>query len=233
MSSQCNWIYNEFEQVGTDYAQPEEVQKYDARHSTFRDIEKENNELLDFLGIGPEHVLIDFGAGTGAFAVQAAGRGKAVFAVDVSRPMLDFAATRAQKAGRDNISFHEAGFLTYDHPGPPAHFITSTFALHHLPDYWKFRALRRLHAMLALGGRLFIHDVIIEQDDCETNIRALIDKLGAMGGENMRKDAEKHFKEEFSTFDWIMDQLFTRAGFEIFSKKMQDGVLGTYLCEKA
>lgn len=45
---------------------------YDSSHATFRDIEEESNAVLDVLGIGENDVLIDFGSGTGTFAVLAA-----------------------------------------------------------------------------------------------------------------------------------------------------------------
>lgn len=39
-------------------------------------------------------------------------------------------------------------------------------------------------------------------------------------------------KEEFSTYDWVMDGLLTRSGFSIRSKKIDQGVVGTYICLK-
>jgi hypothetical protein len=39
--------------------------------------------------------------------------------------------------------------------------VVTTLALHHLPDFWKGMALKRVHGMLKRGGRLYIHDVIL------------------------------------------------------------------------
>jgi putative AdoMet-dependent methyltransferase len=44
------------------------------------------------------------------------------------------------------------------------------------------------------------------------------------------KMPETHFREEFSTYDWVMDGLFTHAGFEITHKQVDGGVLVTYVC---
>ena len=41
-----------------------------------------------------------------------------------------------------------------------------------------------------------------------------------------------HVREEYSTFDWIMDSLLSRAGFRVLSKEITEGVIGTYLCKK-
>ncbi len=52
------------------------------------------------------------------------------------------------------------------------------------------------------------------------------------GGDFLREDAEGHFRDEHSTYDWVVDGLLTRAGFTIISKEMNQGVLATYLCTK-
>ena len=147
--------------------------------------------------------------------------------------MLDYAKTKAEKGGVANIAFHHDGFLTFEHDGPPTDFITSTFAFYHLPDFWKGIALKRMFKMLRPGGRFFIHDAIIEEDNAIGNIEALVEKLGEAGGNFMREDAEDHFRKEFSTYDWIMDGLLTRTGFEIDSKEIEDGVIATYYCTKS
>ncbi len=40
---------NEMKQVGKDYSKFTEVEQYDARHSDFRDLEKESDTVLDSL----------------------------------------------------------------------------------------------------------------------------------------------------------------------------------------
>ena len=226
------WLHNEFKHVGADYASPVEVAEYDARHSKFRDFEKENNAVLDAIGAETNHVLLDFGSGTGTFAIQAARRCARVIAVDVSPAMLEYAKGKAAKAGAANIEFLHGGFLTHACPDDSLDRVTTTFAFHHLPDYWKGVALKRLRAMLKPGGILYMHDVVIEEQNSLENIAALIQSLGELGGESLREDTEAHFRDEYSTYDWVMDGLFTRAGFVIQEKSIKDGVLATYLCAK-
>ncbi|HER63563.1 MAG TPA: class I SAM-dependent methyltransferase, partial [Desulfobacteraceae bacterium] len=177
-------------------------------------------------------VLIDFGSGTGTLAILAAKSCRRVHAVDVSAAMIEHAGTKAAGQGVANIEFHQAGFLTYEHNGPPVDVIVTTLAFHHLPDFWKGIALKRLFAMLTPGGRLYMHDVILEEPDAIKNIAAFIDTLAQKGGWSMKEDVERHFKDEFSTYDWVMDGLLTRSGFTIRSKNIDGGVLGTYLCVK-
>ncbi len=231
-NTKFSWQYDEFKQVGTDYSSPAEVEIYDSTHATFRDTEAENLKVLDALKIKENDTLVDFRSGTGAFAIQAARRCAKVHAVDVSQAMIDCAKVKATEAGLLNIEFHHAGFLTYQHTGEPVDAVVTTFSFHHLPDFWKGIALKRVNAMLKSGGQLYIHDVIMEEANALNNIHALIDKLVESGGELLREDTERHFKDEYSTYDWVMDGLLSRAGFAIKSKHMEGGVLGTYICAK-
>jgi putative AdoMet-dependent methyltransferase len=227
-----SWQYDEFKQVGTDYGSEAEVAIYDSRHGDFRDLDAESISILDFLEIKERDTVIDFGSGTGTFAIQAARRCARVYAVDVSKTMLDRAESKATKSGVTNIEFHHAGFLTYEHADQPVDAIVSTFAFHHLPDFWKGIALKRINNMLKPGGQFYIHDVIMEEGNAIDNIQVLIDKLAVAGGKRLQDDTERHFKDEYSTYDWVMEELLIRAGFRVKSKHMDGGVLGTYICTK-
>jgi ubiquinone/menaquinone biosynthesis C-methylase UbiE len=232
MKEHSSWQYDEFKQVGKDYSMPTEVEIYDSSHADFRDLEEESNAILEALAVKTNDVLIDFGAGTGTFAIQAALRCARVYAVDVSQTMIDYAKAKAAKTGVSNIVFCHSGFLTYEHGDQAVDAIVTTFAFHHLPDFWKGIALNRMNRMLKPDGQLYINDVILEEDHALKNIAAFIDKQAAAGGDFLREDAEEHFREEYSTYDWIMDGLLSRAGFTIKSKSMHDGVIGNYLCAK-
>lgn len=227
-----SWQYDEFKQVGVNYEDLAEVEAYDSRHEQFRDINVECDSILDALAITPQSVVIELGTGTGAFAIRAAQRCASVYAVDVSETMLEFAQRKADNAGLKNITFCHAGFLTYQHNGPLADALVTSMAFHHLPDFWKGIALRHMNGGLKPGGMLYIHDVIFAQADAETNISRWIDQLGEIGGTQLRDEVASHVREEFSTFDWIMDGLLERACFRIMSKELVEGVVGTYLCKK-
>lgn len=72
----------------------------------------------------------------------------------------------------------------------------------------------------------------MEEGNAIENIAALIDKLEESGGRMLREDTERHFKDEYSTYDWVLDGLLFRAGFTVKSKNIDAGVLGTYICTK-
>lgn len=227
------WIYREYQPVGRDDADPGEAGIYDASHADFRDMEAESRRVLDLLQVNETSLLIDLGCGTGTFAVAAAHRCRQVHAVDVSPAMLRLAEAKAGVAGRRNVVFHHAGFLSYEYPTGQADVVTSTFAFQHLPDFWKGVALDRISGWLKPGGLFYLHDVILEPSAALENIQAFIDRQETAGGEFLRDDTEGHFRDEFSTYDWVMDGLLERAGFAIREKTMDQGVLGTYLAVKA
>jgi hypothetical protein len=104
-------------------------------------------------------------------------------------------------------------------------------ALHHLPDFWKGVALKRMASLLKPGGRLWLADVVVSDDAPIEHIQAFIEAQTQAGGDFLRDDAEGHFREEFSTYDWIMEGLLIRSGFTIRSQAKRQGVFAEYVCD--
>ena len=227
-----DWLRDESKQIGKDFGSIHEVALYDKSHAKFRDVHKESNDILDRLSVNAGELLIDFGCGTGAFAIEAARRGVKVFAVDISSAMLAYARTKAQESGLDSIKFVESGFLNYQHVTEPVDYVTTSFALHHLPDYWKSIALKNIYNLLKERGRLFIQDVVIEEENSIENINALIESQEELGGEFLKDDAIDHFREEFSTYDWIIEGMLERSGFRVETKESPSRLISRYFCSK-
>ena len=85
--------------------------------------------------------------------------------------------------------------------------------------------------MLKPKGTLYIKDVVISEQNSLANIQSFINSQAVLGDFH-REDAETHFKEEFSTYDWILEELLNRTGFKITSKKTDVGLIAEYLCIK-
>lgn len=228
-----DWHYDDLRQVGTDFEDAAAVAAYDRNQGTNA---SEDEALLDRLGVGPGTVMIDLGTGTGSFPRAAARRGARAFAVDVSAAMLAHAENRARAEGLSGIAFHRAGFLTYRHDGPPADLVTTKYALHHLPDFWKAAALVRIHGMLKPGGRLFLRDVVFsfEARDYAAGAEGWIGRMAKADGTGFtRADFATHVRDEHSTFAWILEGLIERTGFRIVAAEKQDSAYADYLCVKA
>jgi putative AdoMet-dependent methyltransferase len=83
------WFYDEFRQSGVDFEDTAQVEAFDRNQRSSS--EEAERELVERLGISAGHTVIDLGAGTGTFAIQACKTGAHVYAVDVSQTMLAYA----------------------------------------------------------------------------------------------------------------------------------------------
>jgi putative AdoMet-dependent methyltransferase len=226
------WTYNEFAQLGIDFADPAEVEAYDRRQG---DKDAVNAQLLQGLGVGKGHVVADLGAGTGSLAIQAALAGATVHAVDISPAMLERARAKAGQAGAAGISFHHAGFLTYEPTPATADFVFSQFALHHLPDFWKQAAILRVAKSLRRGGLFYLKDVVFsfEPDRQEEGVKGWLSAVSHEDGKGWsRADLESHVRDEYSTFAWIIEGMLARAGFDIERADYSLSAYASYLARK-
>jgi len=229
------WQYDEMEHPGVDYADAGVVARYDENHRRFRDYEKSAAEIISDLELGPEHTVIDMGCGTGAFALPAAPHCKKIYAVDVSAAMLDYLGARAAIEGIDNIECHRGGFLTFEHTGGPVDAVVSIAVLHHLPDFWKLVGLARVADMLKPGGRMYLFDVVFRFAPGEhgTVLDEWVSSMETNLGKEFAEETVTHIRDEYSTYDWILEGMLERSGFSIDEKRILDGMPGTtYLCTK-
>ena len=228
------WRYDEMKPCGVNFNNFILARVYDTYHQMFRDYRREAEQIMARLGLAPTATVIDMGCGTGAFAIHAAPHLRKVYAVDIAKAMLNRARRKARRAGLTNIEFRRGGFLSYEHAEEPVHAIVSVVALHHLPDFWKLVALRRLASMLRPDGRLYLSDVVFSFDATryEQGIAQFIRKMSIDIGPDGQAASEMHMREEYSTYRWIMEGLLARAGFQIDETDYENEFLAGYLCTR-
>jgi ubiquinone/menaquinone biosynthesis C-methylase UbiE len=148
--------------------------------------------------------------------------------------MLRCARRKAKKARLNNIEFHPGGFLTYDHRANPVDAIVSTVVLHHLPDFWKLAGLKHLARMCKAGGKLYLFDVVFSFDmnDYENRLDRWVRTTGEKVGSTFAAEVKTHVREEYSTFDWIMEGMLERAGFVIETVNYRDEFTAAYMCTR-
>jgi putative AdoMet-dependent methyltransferase len=234
MKSFPQWQFNETNPKGVDYASIEEVAAYDGMHRRFRNYEIATATILQRLDLGPDSVVIDMGCGTGAFTLHAAAKCRTIHAVDISQAMLDFTRREAERAGFKNILFHHAGLLTHQHQAEPADAIVCVAVLHHLPDFWKQAALTRCIDMLKPGGKLYLFDIVFSSASKHLpgQIDQWIDVITRKAGEKLGGEAVVHVRDEYSTYDWILEGMLRHAGFQIDVAEYAPGFQTTYICSK-
>jgi putative AdoMet-dependent methyltransferase len=233
MKSQ-EWCYNELLQVGVDYANSKEVEKYDARMQKLRNIKKEIELLVEATAPSAEAAILEIGTGTGEFAIALSKFCKKVCAIDVSPVMLEYARAKAASRKIGNIEFRHAGFLSYEPAGEQYDIIFTQLALHHLPDFWKSVALTNVYGLLKKGGKFFLKDVVFPSavKNYETFFNGVIESIENSAGAEFTKEIKEHIKKEYSTLDWIMENLLIKSGFDILQKNVENGFIASYLCSK-
>ena len=225
------WYPDEIAFAGAEHLDPGFVATYDGRAG---EAARQDAAALPRLGLSPGAVVVDMGAGTGTFAIAAAALGFRVIAVDVSEAMLREAGRNAEGRGVELVL---AGMLTYDHPGPPADLVYSRNALHHLPDFWKAIALRRMASMLRPGGLLRLRDIVFSFDPGDALVA--IDRWLAAAPDRAedgwtRTELEQHLRAEYSTFTWVLEPMLERCGLTIREAHYSEaGTFADYLCERA
>ncbi|HCY36201.1 MAG: class I SAM-dependent methyltransferase [Candidatus Margulisiibacteriota bacterium] len=228
------WIYNEFKHCGVDYADVKQAENYDNQHQKFRNYEQELIGMIEFLSLQntQEMTLIDLGCGTGATAILASAKFKRIYAVDVSEVMINQAKTKM--ATINNIEFINSGFLSYEHKAEPADIVLTKAAFHHLPDFWKQIALINMNKMLKPGGILYIFDIVFhfEPTEYKNKINDWVTGFEIKAGKEFRTEVETHIRDEFSTFNWVMEGMLKKAGFIIEKSRTSDGFITEYFCKK-
>jgi ubiquinone/menaquinone biosynthesis C-methylase UbiE len=227
------WLLDELSSAGRENLDAGHVARYDAKEDAGAAAEL---RLCRELGVDGESTVVDVGAGTGQFTIAAAEVCERVVAVDVSPIMLQRLQAKIAETGLNNIELVHAGFLTYEHQGPPADLIYSRYALHHLPDAWKAIALERLARVLRPGGVLRLWDVAYSFDPAEAEAR--LEAWCASAGEDVEQDwsraeLEEHVREEHSTFSWLLEPMIERAGLHIEDVwYSDDGIFAKYVLRR-
>jgi hypothetical protein len=88
--------------------------------------------------------------------------------------------------------------------------------------------------MCKAGGRLYLFDVVFsfnidEYRSCLDGwVKSIAEKIGPAFG----AEAKTHLREEYSTFDWVMEGMFERAGFAIEKADYKNEFMVAYLCTR-
>jgi SAM-dependent methyltransferase len=229
-----SWWLEETVYAGREHFDERHTRRYDAKEDARAAEEVSLLQALGALSAGSS--VVDLGAGTGQFTLAAAPVCARVVAVDVSPLMLARLSEKVHASAATNVEVTLAGFLTYQHSGPPADVVYSRYALHHLPDFWKAVALRRVADMLATGGVLRLSDIVygFEPADAERHVEAWIAQTMAADAERgwTRAELAEHVRDEHSTFTWLLEPMLERAGFAIVEADYSASVFARYVCRK-
>jgi SAM-dependent methyltransferase len=226
-----DWWLDELAHAGAEHLDAEYVAGYE-RKAGFDP--SDDLDALQRHGFGSDSMVVDLGAGTGAFAISAARLCRHVIAVDVSPAMTHALRARVDALGIDNVTVVEAGFLSYNHVGERPGFVYTRNALHQLPDFWKAIALERIASLLAPGGLLRLRDLVFDFDPADANQHIEAWLAGAATDTSRgwtAAELAEHVRTEFSTYRWVLEAMLERTGFRVVERQFRKSVYGAYTCE--
>jgi putative AdoMet-dependent methyltransferase len=228
------WAYDESVAPGVDYSEEQTIAAYEEGSAEIGNPVQEGRQLIGLLGAQRDWTVIDIGCGTGAFVVEAARCAGRVIGVDPSGQMLSRARRRVQDAGLVNVELVQAGFLSYQHVDAPADVVATRAAFHHLADFWKQIALLKMNRMLKPGGKLCIADVVysFKLADHQRAYADYLERMKKIVHAEFAKNIELDLSREFMTMDWIMEEMLSRAGFQIDRQLKPDPFFAVYVCAK-
>jgi SAM-dependent methyltransferase len=227
-------MIDELAHAGPEHLDPDFVAGYDRKQG--HPDPAEDLAIFEAHGLDGTSEVLDLGAGSGQFALGAARRFGHVTAVDVSPAMIAFLRESASAAGLANLDCVRAGFLSYDHTGPPADGVYTRHALHQLPDFWKAVALDRIARMMRPGGVLRLRDLIYHFGPAEAAglFRGWFDHAASDPAAGYTaEDYAEHIRTEFSTYRWLLEPMLAATGFEIVSVDFAGRLYGAYTCIKS
>ena len=228
-------LFNERKQIGGSFIDAERAKKWDERSAKIEsEFQERAKQIAGMLNLNKDSVLVDLGCGTGQYTLELSAFCGKVLAVDISQTMLDILKEKAAKRSIANVECVESGMLEYlSREGKVDAFISQT-AMHHLPDFWKSVAIHKMADKLNDRGRIFLADVIFsfETRKYEENFEGMVKEIAAKGDDGLTNDTKLHLQEESSTFDWVLEGMFTRANLKVENKIAMSPTYAAYLLSK-
>jgi ubiquinone/menaquinone biosynthesis C-methylase UbiE len=225
------WWIDEMAHAGDEHLDDDYVARYEAKagFDPLPDI-----DLLRSRGLDADSLVIDFGAGTGVFALAVAPICRRVIAVDISPSMTSVLRTKVRESGVANVDVVDAGLLSYEHSGEQVDVVYSRNTFHQVPDFWKAIALSRIATIAKPGAMILLRDLVFDFEPSGAEFAIERWMAGAVDDPSVgytAADFAAHLRLEHSTYSWLFEPMLERTGFVILEKAYWRAAYGSYLCQ--
>ncbi|AKI97679.1 class I SAM-dependent methyltransferase [Kosmotoga pacifica] len=125
-------------------------------------------KAVELLELSKDDILLDIGTGRGRWALYAAPFCKEVIGIDISSNLLKDAREEAKKRNITNVAFYRGSFENpyeeIDLKGFGINKVISVYAMHHLTDDLKKKAIETLMELTEKPTRIVIADIMWFED---------------------------------------------------------------------
>ncbi len=136
--------------------------------------------VLSKIKADPNAIAVDLGTGTGQLAIPIAPLVREVWAVDISKSMLDLLVDNAAAKGISNIKPIVSPIETLDFPPASVDLVVTNYVLHHLLDSDKQATIAHIYQWLKPGGYLVIGDMMFGRGSDSRDRQIIASKLFTM-----------------------------------------------------
>jgi ubiquinone/menaquinone biosynthesis C-methylase UbiE len=157
-----------------------------------REVFAHRHKIAASLDLKPGQSVADVGAGTGLyvpFLADRVGKSGKVYAVDISRPFLEYIAQKARENGLSQVATVAGNERSIELPVNSVDMIFTSDAYHHFTHYQDMLASMR--KALKPGGQLIVVDYDIEAEGLDPYV---IEHVGKKKSEFRRQIEENGFK---------------------------------------
>lgn len=183
-------------------------------------------QLLTAIENYEEPVVFDMGAGNGTYLFHVSPGRARIVAGDISRTAREAGASRAAKAGRDDMTFEVANaFNPRSYPVDRADVLVTSGLLNSFPDAWARKIVAHASRIVGAGGRWVFTTFLGEERSPRMRRWILRTAIESSIDSSAHPRAAVDVAEWAAPFGWVLERTRRDSMFEV-ATLIRQGVVG-------